>query len=254
MRPILTLAATVTLLLAATPSSAQADALEECWENSASRVELGDCLRTLKDTVDDELSETYVQARNAQAEVDGFVGQRQASRTIDRAQKAFELYRDLDCHLRELQAGSGTGSGDFHLGCWIDMTRARIERLRGLLPEEQGTASPFATWTVTAIAGAKPLKGTQLSLTFEDEAKVSGDGGCNRFFGPVKFDMPIGKEGRVEIGPLGATRKACGDMIDDQETRFLAALGRAQRFAIEGDSLMLTGPDGALIARLLRLD
>lgn len=254
MRPILLLAASVAALhfTAGTPS-AKADALEDCWANSASRIELGDCLRTLKDTVDDELSETYIRARNAQSEVDDVVGQRQASRTIERAQKAFELYRDLECHLRELQAGSGTGSGDFYLGCWIDLTRARIERLEGLLPEDSAAATPLGDWSVSAVMGKSPMPGSRLSLSFDGDQQVSGDGGCNRFFGPVRFDPPGAAQGDIEIGPLGATRKACGEMVDDQEAIFLAALAQARRFTLEGENLMLMSPDGAVVARLSRM-
>lgn len=255
MRPILMLAASLAAVqLTAATSAAKADALEDCWSNSASRIELGDCLRTLKDTLDDELMETYVRARNAQAEVDDVVGQRQATRTIERAQTAFELYRDLECHLRELQAGSGTGSGDFYLGCWIDLTRARLERLEALLPDDQAAASPLGDWSVAAVMGKKPLQGTKLSLSFESESQISGDGGCNRFFGPVKIDPPGSDEGEIEIGPLGATRKACGEMIDNQEAIFLAALGQVSRFTLEDENLMLMSADGTLIARLSRTE
>lgn len=250
---VLAISAAVLQLSTVTPE-ARADALEDCWARSDSRIELGDCLRTLKETLDDEMAELYVRARNAQAEVDDFVGQRQASRTIERAQKAFELYRDLECHLRELQAGSGTGSGDFYLGCWIDLTRARIERLESLLPEEAGAVSPLGSWSVAAVMGKEPLPDVPLSVTFEDDTKISGDGGCNRFFGPVRFDSADSAEGGIEIGPLGATRKACGQMIDEQEAFFLAALAQARRFTLEGESLMLLSSDGMMLARLSRAE
>ncbi len=255
MRPILFFAVSVAAIqISAASPTAKADALEDCWATSDSRLELGDCLRTLKDTLDDELAETYIRAKNAQAEVDDVVGQRQATRTIERSQKAFELYRDLECHLRELQAGSGTGSGDFYLGCWVDLTRARLERLEALLPEALEANSPLGDWSVTSVMGKKPLQETRLSLSFESDSQISGDGGCNRFFGPVKIEPPSGDQGEIEIGPLGATRKACGEMIDNQEAIFLAALGQASRFTFEGQSLLLMSADGNLIARLSRVE
>ena len=53
-------------------------------------------------------------------------------------------------------------------------------------------------------------------------------GGCNNFFGLVKIDGDT-----IEFGPIGATRKACGDAIDDQEFRFFQALEKARSFEID---------------------
>ncbi|WP_282609800.1 META domain-containing protein [Pelagibius sp. Alg239-R121] len=250
MRPPLTLAAAFWFALSATPAAAEDNALDDCWAQSDNRIELGHCLRGLKNSVDDELLETYVQALNAQAAIDDFVGQRRASRTIERAQKAFELYRDLDCHLQELQAGSGSGAGDFYQACWIDMTRERIANLQSLLPETNEGATPLGDWRVEQLEGGKVMERPPLNLMIESGEKISGHGGCNRFFGPLKLKPSGNNQGEIEIGPLGSTRKACGDMIDDQELRFLEALAQADHYSIEGGSLVLSGLDGRVVLRL----
>ena len=229
---------------------AQESALDECWSRSDNRIEMGECLRALQSDADEALAESFARALEAQVEVDGIVGQRQASRTLQRAQTAFELYRDLNCHLRELQAGSGTGAGDFFLGCWIDMTRERTAELEELAPERDQTLSVLGTWSVESLEGGKVMPGTELTLVVENEDSVAGDGGCNRFFGPLELEPMTGPEGRIEIGPLGATRKACGDMIDEQEMRFLGALGDAERFALTGDKLSLSDSTGEILLRL----
>lgn len=231
----------------------QESALDECWTRSDDRIELGECLRALKSDADEALAESFTRALDAQAEIDEIVGRRQASRTLERAQMAFELYRDLNCHLSELQAGSGTGSGDFHLGCWIDMTRERTAELEGLSPEREEILSVLGDWSVESLNGGKVMPGTELTLVIESEDAVGGDGGCNRFFGPLELDPMGGPEGNIEIGPLGATRKACGDMIDEQEMRFLGALGDAERFALSGTKLSLSDSEGNVVVRFTQM-
>lgn len=253
MKPLFAAAALVTVSLFATAASANDRALDECWAGSDNRIALGDCLRALKSSVDGELQNSYDQALDAEAEIDEIVGQRQASRALSRAQKAFELYRDLDCHLQELQAGAGTGSGDFFLGCWIDMTRARIARLQQLLPDADEITSPLGSWSAESLDGGPIMPGTRLSLVIESENKLGGDGGCNRFFGTLTLDPPNASAGSIEIGPLGATRKACGDMIDDQEARFLHALEDATEFQIKGGALSLSDSDGNILVRFSQM-
>ncbi len=249
MKPAFAIATTIAVITLSTSAFADTAALDECWAESDNRIELGDCLRELKSDVDESLARSYDTALQAQADIDDIVGQLQASRALLRAQKAFELYRDLNCHLDELQAGAGTGSGDFFLGCWIDMTRERIAKLERLLPEQDETLSVFGDWFVDSLNGGKVMPGTRLTLVIESEDRVGGDGGCNRFFGPMELDPINGPEGSIEIGPLGATRKACGDMIDEQEMRFLGALDSAEQFAISGDQLLLSDEEGNLLVR-----
>lgn len=254
MKPVYAIVATIGFISLASAAFAQESALDECWARSDNRTELGECLRALKSNVDDELIRNYDKALDAQTEIDDIVGQLQASRTLQRAQKAFELYRDLNCHLDELQAGAGTGSGDFFLGCWIDMTRERIVKLTRLLPERDETLSVVGDWSVETLDGGKVMPGTRLTLVIESEEMVGGDGGCNRFFGPIELDPSSGPEGSIEIGPLGATRKACGDMIDEQEMRFLGALGDAEQFAIEGGRLSLRDGEGNDLVRFSQIE
>lgn len=98
-------------------------------------------------------------------------------------------------------------------------------------------------WTVTGfnngrdavvgLAGDAPV-----TLSFEKGA-VSGDAGCNTFRGTYAVD---GKT--VTIGPLATTRKACAEELMKQEREFLAALGSAVRWSVEGDTLDMHRKDG----------
>lgn len=79
-----------------------------------------------------------------------------------------------------------------------------------------------------------------LRLTRGDKGlQVSGYGGCNRFSGRADFDA----SGRLAIGPLASTRRACAsERAAQRESAYLAAL-RQRAFAVEsgGSRLSLHG-------------
>jgi heat shock protein HslJ len=118
------------------------------------------------------------------------------------------------------------------------------------LPAKAGTAPDElvgSTWLVEDVEGGGVIDFLQSTLTFESAEKVAGMGGCNNFFGSVKIDGSM-----IEFGPLGATRKACGEAIDDQEFRFLQALEKVRSFEFDQGLLFLLDNDGAQVLRLSR--
>ena len=76
------------------------------------------------------------------------------------------------------------------------------------------------------------------TLIFGTDAKVSGNGGCNNFFGTFKLD------GRsLNIGELGSTRMMCeGNM--ELEDAYLKVLSIEMRALFSDGKLILTGDDG----------
>ena len=56
----------------------------------------------------------------------------------------------------------------------------------------------------------------------------------------------------MSFGPLGTTRMACPDAINDQEMRFLDALARTSRFSFDGSLLVLSDKDERTLLRLSR--
>ncbi len=94
------------------------------------------------------------------------------------------------------------------------------------------------TWMLSDIASdtgglVDSLPGVEVTASFFD-AEVSGDGGCNRYFGTWVEDGSS-----IEIGPLGSTRRLCGPEIDDQEARYLGLLESAVTFQNDGQRLTL---------------
>ncbi len=97
------------------------------------------------------------------------------------------------------------------------------------------------------MAAVSALGSAHWVFTRRLNPKVTGMGGCNNFFGSVKIDGNA-----IEFGPLGATRKACGEAIDDQESRFFQALEKVRSFELDQGLLFLLDNDGAQVLRLSR--
>ena len=100
-------------------------------------------------------------------------------------------------------------------------------------------------WLVEDIEGGGVIDFLQSTLTFDSPEKITGMGGCNNFFGSVKIDGSA-----IEFGPLGATRKACGEAIDHQEFRFFQALEKVRSFEFGQGLLFLIDSEGKQVLRL----
>jgi heat shock protein HslJ len=108
------------------------------------------------------------------------------------------------------------------------------------------------SWRVTAYnngrqAVVSTLTGTNLTMAFSNDGRVSGSAGCNTFTGPYTADG-----GKLSFGPAAATRRMCvqPEGVMEQEQRFLAALRTVATARFEGDRLELRTADGALAATL----
>jgi putative lipoprotein len=98
-------------------------------------------------------------------------------------------------------------------------------------------------WLLTELNGSPALAGTQVTISFADDA-VSGSAGCNTYSGPATWS-----DGDLSVPPgIGVTKMACDQPIMDQEQAFLAVLGAADEYAVDGDELRLIG-GGSVVAR-----
>ena len=89
---------------------------------------------------------------------------------------------------------------------------------------------------------------TPVYVAFSDDGKVTGFGGCNRFFGGYTVSG-----NSIKIGPLASTRKGCPDTLN-LEIEFFKALQGAETFEQTDAALVLIGPDGAKLAELVHTD
>jgi len=72
------------------------------------------------------------------------------------------------------------------------------------------------------------------------EGRISGDSGCNRFFADAAI-----VQGRLQLGPIGASKRACIGPRMDAEVALFAALSQLDGASIVDGKLRLVTRDGA---------
>jgi heat shock protein HslJ len=98
-------------------------------------------------------------------------------------------------------------------------------------------------WRVESLAGAPPVKGPALTITFDPAGRVFGTASCNRFTGGFTL---TGES--LTIQQPAATMMACvPDEVMKQEDLFLKLLGSVTKFSTDGKGLTLTTTDGRTI-------
>jgi heat shock protein HslJ len=98
-------------------------------------------------------------------------------------------------------------------------------------------------WELTSLAGSDLLPGTTITLGFTAD-EISGSAGCNHYGGSYKISGDS-----LNLGDLYATEMGCLEPagILEQETAYLAALGLAARYQIDGHRLELLDEAGTQI-------
>ena len=89
--------------------------------------------------------------------------------------------------------------------------------------------SPVGDWRTSTM-------GVKQTITFDDEGKVYGDSGCNRFTGGYKV-----KGDRITISPLASTMMFCEGKMD-AEAAFLNKLQAAVSFQATKKTLKIFTP------------
>jgi len=101
------------------------------------------------------------------------------------------------------------------------------------------------SWIGTSAASPK----ASLFVHFKSAGKLTGHGGCNRFFGQYKIS---GNE--ISIGPIGSTRMACAESVMALEMAFFSALEGAKSFRRDKTKLVLFKASGTEQASLIQTD
>lgn len=114
---------------------------------------------------------------------------------------------------------------------------------------ETGAALAGSEWRPTQLGEMAIAETTQIFVRFQGDGRVTGHGGCNRFFGPYE----IAEDG-ISIGPIGATRMMCPAPVMAGEAALLAALQNAKRFHRDHVVLHLFDADAQEIARFAQTD
>lgn len=110
------------------------------------------------------------------------------------------------------------------------------------LPQDLGAQSE---WRLIELDGEKPIAGSVILLSIDQQQlKVSGSAGCNRFMSSFK---DTGQ--RLEFGSLGLTKRYCGKPLGlmQQESKFVQVLQGVNRLGVDGERLVASGSNGTLV-------
>lgn len=103
-------------------------------------------------------------------------------------------------------------------------------------------------WRPSFLSTSDVPAGVHMLVHFDPDGKISGNGGCNQFFGAYSVSGD-----RIEIGPIASTRKGCPGLIGI-EAAFFAILQAAKSFVQEGSTLTLYDAAGLKLAQFVRAD
>ncbi len=103
--------------------------------------------------------------------------------------------------------------------------------MNGSSASKVGKAQPPLTGTKWALADN--VKGKIPTLNIEGE-KISGNAGCNNYFGTTKVDPSTGN---FSAGQMGSTRMACDNM--SVEKNFMDMMAKANKYVLTGSVLEL---------------
>ncbi|MCY1273586.1 META domain protein [compost metagenome] len=94
--------------------------------------------------------------------------------------------------------------------------------------------------------GERPLMDySHLTLTLDGKGRAYGNAGCNHWFASYTMDGE-----NLTFGQAGSTRKMCAPALMEQEQRFLATLGKVQRWDFSEQGQLRLWPETGRAIRL----
>ncbi len=106
------------------------------------------------------------------------------------------------------------------------------------------STGPYGKWRAIEI-GDLVAGASETTLEIAQDGAVTGDGGCNGYFGNATI---IG--GAIEFGSMGSTQMACDPLVMEQELDYFAALQNVAGWRHEVGNLVLFDPSAAAVVRL----
>jgi heat shock protein HslJ len=120
----------------------------------------------------------------------------------------------------------------------------------------KNTQSLEATsWWVEDIDGKGVIDNSHTTIEFGEDGKVSGDTGCNRYFGSYETTEKEGAAMGITFGPLAGTRRACAPALMNQESDFYRSMASVRQWEIADTGLLyLSDERGARLLRAFRTE
>lgn len=116
------------------------------------------------------------------------------------------------------------------------------KQMTGQIAVGGGSELTAVRWRPTYIGPEPVPEDAGLWVQFDVDGGISGDAGCNSFFGSLQQT-----ETGIEVGALGSTRMACAEPIMSRESAFLSALQQATLFEVSGDRMNSLDADRTLL-------
>lgn len=101
-----------------------------------------------------------------------------------------------------------------------------------------------------AVSQTAVLPDAPVFVVFTQDGKISGSGGCNRYFGGWGFVE--GESNVLRIWRTGSTKMACPVPVMTQEHLFLEELSRVSGYSTDGKELRLFYDGGKGVLRFTR--
>ena len=101
-------------------------------------------------------------------------------------------------------------------------------------------------WMAAVINDVPVGTTTQITIGFSADGQISGQGPCNAYTGSYTLE-----EGKLSVGPLALTRKACPPTVMAQEEEFVSVLDAASLVRIneQGVLVLEDAEGGSIVAR-----
>lgn len=94
-------------------------------------------------------------------------------------------------------------------------------------------------WQLVAIDGQDVAAGVTTTLTFGEDGRAGGSGGCNRYSANYVIDGES-----LSFGPAVSTKMACSEPNMQQESAYFAALESASSYALTEQQLIIQFGEG----------
>lgn len=220
------------------------------------------------EAADDTVADTAQDVTDAASETAQNVVDAAAETAQDATETVSQLAEDAGEALQQVAEDAGTVAGEAGqaleeaAGDLADVTNEVAEGAGDALQDAAGGAgealegaAETAQDVLAAVGLSGALNGTRWASPDSDSAfvafdagTISGNGGCNSFTGSYE----TGEDGALTVGPLASTKMACEAEIMTAETAFLAALGSASAYSVDGDTMILTDASGNQLVALNR--
>ena len=103
-------------------------------------------------------------------------------------------------------------------------------------------------WRPSFMSAAELPAGVKIEVEFQPDGRITGSGGCNRFFGGYSVSG-----NHIKIGLLASTKKGCPGLIK-LEAMFFATLQAASSFEQTDTTLVLYDAAGTKLAQFVRAE